>query len=869
MKHFIFITLIFSLSTTGVLGQESFGYPVGGTTVHTNCYFNNTCASSTGQKHTGLDFKSINGYPVYATATGKIQSIIPYGQNCNSSGTGCLDHGLGNTVIVAHRLRNGGVIYSQYSHLDQIATGLSVGMVVSKGYQLGIMGATGQNCRTYWCVPSTSACDGSVGCGNTHLHFELKNNAVVGAPNGTNYWGYTPNEASTYGYSDPYTYLTSTTNSTYQVIPHPTLNGYNSSTLTFDWTDVTGATNYRIQVRKANANGWSAENGFTSSSTTNTDVVINTTTGTTSHYITSSNILLPSTTYYWTIRVANSSTSAFYSPVQSFTTPAATTCSFPTNISSSNITSNSARINWTLNTTNTNSITLDWSPNGSVWNTVNLAANYYYYDLTNLSSGTTYYYRLKRNCTTGGSSAYSSTYTFTTTAAANLTVSTTSLSFTSSASTQNVGITSNVSWNASSNASWLTVSPTTGTNNGTISVSCTANTSSTVRTGTITVSGGGITQNITITQQGSSNFCGNTTLTSASGGFNDGSGSNNYNNNTNCSWLIQPAGATSISISFSAFATESGFDYVRIYAGATTSSPLISTYSGSTIPASVMISNPTALVTFTSDASIVAQGWTANYTSTSLLSGGHYKIVRKGTNKAVDVENCWGAGANVRLWDDLNNECQRWLFELQSDGSYEIKRKNTVLNLDAYNCGNLAGTNVWMWNDNNLNCQRWIVLLNQDGSYELKRKGAEHLSLDAQDCGNWTGTNVRLWDDNNLDCQRWIMTYMGSNLSEDGPDDRADIGYDSEQQDKTEDFVIYPNPAQDYFSVFYKRRGDCPDCKIFIRDSNGKLLKSTVLTLHVDSSEQKIDTSDLPGGIYFVEINDHNEVKFRKLIISR
>ncbi|MET3129595.1 hypothetical protein ABID42_004721 [Arcicella rosea] len=69
------------------------------------------------------------------------------------------------------------------------------------------------------------------------------------------------------------------------------------------------------------------------------------------------------------------------------------------------------------------------------------------------------------------------------------------------ASTFSVIVSSNISWTASSNASWLTVSPGAGTNNGTLTLTAIAN-SGTSRTGTITVSGEGLTKTVTVTQSG-------------------------------------------------------------------------------------------------------------------------------------------------------------------------------------------------------------------------------------------------------------------------------------------------------------------------------------------------------------------------------
>ena len=72
-------------------------------------------------------------------------------------------------------------------------------------------------------------------------------------------------------------------------------------------------------------------------------------------------------------------------------------------------------------------------------------------------------------------------------------------------------------------------------------------------------------------------YCsGTTTLNASSGSFDDGSGANNYDNNSNCQWLIQPA-ASSITLSFSAFDLESN-DQVTIYDGDNTSAPILGTF---------------------------------------------------------------------------------------------------------------------------------------------------------------------------------------------------------------------------------------------------------------------------------------------------
>lgn len=66
-------------------------------------------------------------------------------------------------------------------------------------------------------------------------------------------------------------------------------------------------------------------------------------------------------------------------------------------------------------------------------------------------------------------------------------------------------ITSNTSWTAASNQTWLTVNPTAGSNNGTVTVTAQQNTSTSARTAAVTVSATGApSQTVTVTQSGSS-----------------------------------------------------------------------------------------------------------------------------------------------------------------------------------------------------------------------------------------------------------------------------------------------------------------------------------------------------------------------------
>ena len=95
-------------------------------------------------------------------------------------------------------------------------------------------------------------------------------------------------------------------------------------------------------------------------------------------------------------------------------------------------------------------------------------------------------------------------------------------------------VSSNISWSASDNAAWLTLSPASGSGNGNITATFTANTSANPRTATITVSGTGVSnQVVTVVQVGVSPSL---VVTPSNQNVLSGSGSTSFSILSNISW---------------------------------------------------------------------------------------------------------------------------------------------------------------------------------------------------------------------------------------------------------------------------------------------------------------------------------------------
>ncbi len=115
-----------------------------------------------------------------------------------------------------------------------------------------------------------------------------------------------------------------------------------------------------------------------------------------------------------------------------------------------------------------------------------------------------------------------------------------------------------------------------------------------------------------------------TNVSTCAGNFYDsGGGGANYglNQNTTMTLCSNTAGQC-IRISFTAFNLENNFDFLRIYNGPNTASPLIGSYTGTTSPGVVTGTSGCLTFVFTSDGSINHAGWTASISCVTCAAGG-------------------------------------------------------------------------------------------------------------------------------------------------------------------------------------------------------------------------------------------------------
>lgn len=132
---------------------------------------------------------------------------------------------------------------------------------------------------------------------------------------------------------------------------------------------------------------------------------------------------------------------------------------------------------------------------------------------------------------------------------------------------------------------------------------------------------------------------GNTTVNTCSGNFFDSGGSGgNYGANQNQTMTIcSGVAGQCVRLVFTNFDLETNFDFLRLYDGPNTASPLIGTYTGNTSPGLITASSGCLTINFTSDASFNYGGWTALISCISCASGVCTSTCNGGPAPANDI----------------------------------------------------------------------------------------------------------------------------------------------------------------------------------------------------------------------------------------
>lgn len=167
-----------------------------------------------------------------------------------------------------------------------------------------------------------------------------------------------------------------------------------------------------------------------------------------------------------------------------------------------------------------------------------------------------------------------------------------------------------------------------------------------------------------------------TSLTATSGSFYDSGGpAGNYGDDERELYLIAPSGAATVTITINSFDLEANWDYMYIYDGNSLSSPLIGTYTSTTIPGTISSTGGEMLIQFRSDCSTVNPGWDISWTSSGV------SVV---TPTALNVTSSTCPNIDVNL--NWTSSGTGWFLDISTDPAFTTFYNKDVSGLTSMNC---------------------------------------------------------------------------------------------------------------------------------------------------------------------------------------
>lgn len=323
-------------------------------------------------------------------------------------------------------------------------------------------------------------------------------------------------------------------------------------------------------------------------------------------------------------------------------------------------------------------------------------------------------------------------------------------------------------------------------------------------------------------------YCQSITVNSTSGSLEDGSGHLDYQNNTNCTYIIAPTNGKSVTLTMAELNTEENADFVRIYDGdPNNGGELLHEFSGTSFnPTESFISyTGVAYVTFQTNDSVTRPGWKLRFsakrftqcnTSTTLTEpSGTFSDGSEEEEYASDASCNWFIAPNEASWVKLTFP----QFDIRSEDYVNVYKGTSTSNLT------LVGTY------NNTSTPPSTITNTTGGVMRVEFRSDCYLQ-NAGFTAEWTSDGISL------------------------PSDITD--------QSLLDFEAFPNPANTFIDLIVPK--DFNNGKVRITDMTGRTVLSQDIA--ATNGRAQLSTSHLPSGIYLITLYNTKEISSKKLIIK-
>ncbi|HEX8326899.1 MAG TPA: RICIN domain-containing protein [Hymenobacter sp.] len=264
-----------------------------------------------------------------------------------------------------------------------------------------------------------------------------------------------------------------------------------------------------------------------------------------------------------------------------------------------------------------------------------------------------------------------------------------------------------------------------------------------------------------------------------------------------------------------------------------------------------------------------------------LTNGGIYKITRygtvadgsaaafgvpAGTALCLDIDRDLAtAGAAVAQWGDNGINAQRYVFELQTDGSFKLRHLGTVMYVQTVGLSKTIGAlleqNVLLATGDD--AQRWLITdPNGNGRYKFTLKNSANAAGVSQvlEIGNASpapGYRANVWEDNGFEpAQRWTLV-------------RTALATKSNTGAAPLWLQAYPNPLIQGQRLNLRVEAQRPGAaEIVVMDGQGRKVFSQHTSLQKGGNPILLNSAPLAPGLYLVRMHQEGFVQQTQVVVQ-
>ncbi len=321
------------------------------------------------------------------------------------------------------------------------------------------------------------------------------------------------------------------------------------------------------------------------------------------------------------------------------------------------------------------------------------------------------------------------------------------------------------------------------------------------------------------------------TLNWLSGTLDDGSGVlKDYQNNSGCSWLIDPQSIEDsvkyLKLTFNRFNTETTNDLVTVYDGENSTYPILGQFSGDTLPPMLTTTGNKAFITFTSNETVSDEGWFLSYESV-------LPVWCNGLTAITEPSGAIEDGSGPFYYH--NGSLCMW--NIQPPGATQLTLTFTGFDTEQgkdlvkiYDAGSSQ------------------LIATYSGTFEQGNLPDPVTSPSGK-------MMITFSTDGTITKQGWSADYS-----------TPGVGIVTNDIDNSP-VSIYPNPVSTILWLdFHNPKASVSDIRLY--SASGQLFYTENYPNPVFSGKLHIDFSQIPAGVYFLQVNYSGYINYYKIIKS-